>query len=710
VTSHPSDVRPSRWDRWAALGYGLYTLLNLYPYSDPRQVGRIVPEWGDPLFDLWQIRWFAHQVFRDPFHLWDANVFYPLRQAMTFNDSLLGLALLAAPVGHLTGNWVLARNLLVLAGFFLSAWWTYRLALRLGAHPIGAFLGGLLYGFCSLRFHHLTNVKLVFGPGIPLFFLYWTEFIQRGRPTALLAACGVGVFQVLSSMYYGFFLLTLAPIYGIVLAWTGPRSRPTPVPRYAWPLTVALLGGLTLAVTFGFVLPYWTTAYRLDLRRSVEENAVWSAAPVHYLATQSRLGFAWTARWWNGERVLWPGGLALLALGAVPGRVPYATPLWVLTVLSFLLSLGPQTPVYRAFYRVLPYFAAMRYPARWGLMVIWGLALLAALGFTGLQRHIGSRVRWVVAGLLIAFAAVDLWHAPLPATPAPAPPPIYRRLQQSRAPGAVVVFPLYSNFRQGSTFYAYWTTFHWKPVIGAYAAWAPPSFDWMRQVLQAFPEPSALWLAQAVGLRYFVFHPAAFRAVGADGEWVRYRQALSRLPPAWVQARIQEIEDVLLVLNLERIRQDLAVQVPARWTWRSPEPSRLFAPTSPEARRAMTDGDPDTAWVTRYTDDWHLTVDFGHRVTVQAVRVLTDPKDKDFYLWGSADGVTWVPVYTVPWWVWAGTRALPDARAYPNPEHWKDRVVMLCVPRPVRYLKLTASPVAGHIAVREFQAIWEDEE
>jgi hypothetical protein len=115
---------------------------------------------------------------------------------MAFNDSLLGLALLAAPVGHLTGNWVLARNVLVLLGFFLSAWWTYRLALRLGAHPAGAWLAGLLYGFCSFRFHHLTNVKLVFGAFIPLFFLHWTEFVQKGRASALAMAVGIGALQL----------------------------------------------------------------------------------------------------------------------------------------------------------------------------------------------------------------------------------------------------------------------------------------------------------------------------------------------------------------------------------------------------------------------------------------------------------------------------------------------------------------------------------
>ncbi|MCS7313468.1 MAG: hypothetical protein NZ742_11260, partial [Acidobacteria bacterium] len=436
--------RQRRWDRWVLAGYALYTLGNTYPYSDPRQMGRIIPDWGDPLFDLWQLRWFGHQVFRDPLHLWDANVFYPLQESMRFNDTLLGLALLAAPIGHLTGNWVLARSVLFLLSFFLSAWLTYRLACRLGAHPAGAFLGGLLYGFCSFRFHHLTNVKLTFGPLIPLFFYYWTDFVQTGRPRALATAFGVGVYQMLSSMYYGFFILTLAPIYGLALWASGPRRPWTPAKPGAWTLTVVWIGLVTLGMLFEFFLPYWQTGYLFDAHHSVESNAVWSAHLTSYLVNQSRLGFAWTARWWNAERVLWPGSLALLAVAAVPGRVPYAIPLWVWTLVSFFLSLGPQTPVFLGFYQSLPYFSAMRYPARWGIMTLLGLALLSALGLTNLRSRIPPRYRVGLFSLLTIGAAVELWHAPLPAQPAPNPPPMYRPLQQSGEPGGVAVFPLSS--------------------------------------------------------------------------------------------------------------------------------------------------------------------------------------------------------------------------------------------------------------------------
>ena len=32
---------------------------------------------GDPLFSTWRLAWVAHQLPRDPLHLFDANIFYP---------------------------------------------------------------------------------------------------------------------------------------------------------------------------------------------------------------------------------------------------------------------------------------------------------------------------------------------------------------------------------------------------------------------------------------------------------------------------------------------------------------------------------------------------------------------------------------------------------------------------------------------------------
>ena len=56
-----------------------------------------VPDLGDPLFSVWRISWVAHQLPLDVRHLFDGNIFYPEKLTLTYSDSLIFPALLAAP-------------------------------------------------------------------------------------------------------------------------------------------------------------------------------------------------------------------------------------------------------------------------------------------------------------------------------------------------------------------------------------------------------------------------------------------------------------------------------------------------------------------------------------------------------------------------------------------------------------------------------------
>jgi len=705
----PKDeaVPLGRPDFFVLVLYLLYTLANVYPYSHPAFIGNAVYGWGDALLDVWLLKTSVTQFLRDPLHPWNGPGLYPFPRSLTFNDAQLGLGLLGAPVGWATGNWVLARNVLLLLGFWLSAWWTYRWALRVGASRAGAFIAGLLYGFCSLRFHHVRILKMAFGPLIPLFFLYLTRWSQTGRPLELGKAALIWAFQMVSGLYYGFFLLTLGPLYGF---WMRRGRSPTgsaPLARKRWETLVTVVGlsGIAVGVTFGLLLPYWESRYLFDLKHDVGVNHQWAARPTHYLATESRIGRGMTSRWWDWERPLWVGILAWAALFVPPwsGRVQGA--LWTMTALSFLLSLGPQTPVFRVAYTLLPYFSAMRYPARWGMMVILFMALLAGLGITRLLKGCSGRFRWVLTGLLSLIAGVDLWHAPLRVESAPTPPAVYTRLRTHREPGAVVAFPLYSNYDIGSALYGFWTLVHQKPTTGAYSVWTIPGAEWIRMGLADFPAPHALWLAAQLNVRYFVFHADLFRRLGQEDLWRRYEQAVTQLPRDWVRRLERVEEDILLTLNLEQIRQDLWVAPPSSWRWSSVPAGQVQIPTEPVAQSAITDGDPRTVWVAPYRETWEIQIDLGRPVYLQAVRIRHDPKDKMFFLSGSVDGRTWTPIPTVPGWIWVGLRRLPYAREYPadRPGH----TVLLCARNWTRYVRVTSTRVAGHIAIRDIQIIWE---
>lgn len=52
---------------------------------------------GDSWFNLWRLAWIAHQLPRDPLHLFDANIHYPARGTLAYSDAVLLQGLLGAP-------------------------------------------------------------------------------------------------------------------------------------------------------------------------------------------------------------------------------------------------------------------------------------------------------------------------------------------------------------------------------------------------------------------------------------------------------------------------------------------------------------------------------------------------------------------------------------------------------------------------------------
>src|SRR6187455_3266038 len=76
-----------------------------------------VPPHTDSYFSLWRLGWIAHQLPRDASHLFDANIFTPLRHTLAFSDAVLLQALVAAPFIWMGVPIVLIYNVEVLISF-----------------------------------------------------------------------------------------------------------------------------------------------------------------------------------------------------------------------------------------------------------------------------------------------------------------------------------------------------------------------------------------------------------------------------------------------------------------------------------------------------------------------------------------------------------------------------------------------------------------
>src|SRR5438067_1344559 len=217
----------------ALLAYGVIALA-LFPTVVAHIANAFAGDLGDPPSQAWILAWDVHALGTNPAHLYDANIFYPFHDVLAYQDTLLGLLPLAAPVLLLTGNAVLTYNLMFLLSFALCAWGAYLLARQLVGDSRAAFLAGLVYGFSPYRIVHLYHLNLLSGMWIPFALLCW-ERVRRGRRRYWL---GIGVFfalQALSALYYAAFL---AVALVVLLAVHGWRSRHVePATAVAWQTT-----------------------------------------------------------------------------------------------------------------------------------------------------------------------------------------------------------------------------------------------------------------------------------------------------------------------------------------------------------------------------------------------------------------------------------------------------------------------------------------
>ena len=80
--------------------------LQLYPL--PFHPADSVRDPGDPLLNTWIMAWVQDTVFSDPRRLFDAPIFHPLENTLSFSEHLLPQALLSLPVRMAFNNPVLA--------------------------------------------------------------------------------------------------------------------------------------------------------------------------------------------------------------------------------------------------------------------------------------------------------------------------------------------------------------------------------------------------------------------------------------------------------------------------------------------------------------------------------------------------------------------------------------------------------------------------
>jgi len=347
--------------------------------------------------------------------------------------------------------------------------------------------------------------------------------------------------QAISSGYYGVFVLLMVGFTVCVMAttrglWVDPRY---------W--TAIAVGAVVAVLVVGpLFVPYEVLQRTTGFRRSLEEATRYSADWSSYLAS-SAYAHAWVLPYlppWT--EVNFPGtvatvfGVAGIFLVRSPRNREIVFVYGGLALLFCWLSFGPDAGLYAVLYHAVPIFAWLRVPGRFGLVVVFGLSVLAGVALTSLlsrvryQSMLGAAIAVVAAGelaVLLDFRQVS------PIAPA-------YQLLSTLPRGPVIEMPFYYrgvDFPQHVK-YMLASTAHWMPLVNGYSDYIPVDVLTNVMTLAPFPSRAAFKLLESGGVRYAVFHMYGYNTENRNDVLGRLKEFAPYLRQLYVDDETQLYE------------------------------------------------------------------------------------------------------------------------------------------------------------------------
>jgi hypothetical protein len=484
----------------------------------PLHMGRdIAQDLGDPLVQAWQVAWDGHALVHQPGSLFQANMFWPLRDSLAFSDALVGYAPIGL-IGSGTHAAIERYDVLFLFAYALCFAGAWLLARELGANRTGAAIAGLAFAYAPWRIEQQGHLHVLSSGGIPLALFLLLRGYRRGSAATILAGWLVATWQFSLGFTLGLMLLYVlaaATIVTAVVWWR--RGRPQP-PRGV--VVASCVGMLCFGVTAILLArPYLRVLHdHPEAHRTIQEVASFSGPPYEFLAA-SRFSRVWSAATspvrgglgFVAEMTLFPG-IAVLALALAGWRIgALAHPLrrWLaIAALAFaVLSLGFKLNglswlyPYRWLYELLPGWQGIRVPGRLQTLTTLCLALLAAAGAQAIAAR--ARRRWgattaaaIVALLSLAILAEGWGFANHPTVPL-AP------LGERAAPQPALHLPLgaFDNRR-----YVLWSTDGFPRLVNGRGSFIPRQFVALSRVAQTFPDARSVAYLRRLGVRSVSVH------------------------------------------------------------------------------------------------------------------------------------------------------------------------------------------------------------
>lgn len=487
---------------------------------------------GDPLFYAWNLMYNVRSAMKGFSDLLDTNIYYPTTNTLALSDTLAAQTILTYPIIWLTSNPILALNLYTILTFPIAGLGMYLLVRSLVSHEWASVLSGAMFAFSYPRFGQMSHVPALSSQWLPyiVYGVYW--FFSKGKLRHLLVGLTSLLLLLGSSVYLGVF----AVIIGLIVTLAFLPSLWLRLKVAAIPLV------LTAAVSVLLMYPYIRLkAERPEITRSLAESSARAAYQQDYTSVTNNSLLAGLLKRNEGERTLYPT-IAVLALAAIGLSRQFPPLLFAaIALVGLILSFGPERPFslgpfdtgyitlpYAYLYKVFPILQILRVPARFSIVFMLGLSILAGYGAAKLKRP-----AVLLIGIVFLF---EIWQRPLTLVKVPTyseAPLVYQWLKQQPEVRSIIELPIgkieegrmpiqqqvwlpYEKISEDAplvaeTYRVYFAGFHNKKTVNGYSGYVAQSYQDAIAAVASFPDTASINYLRSQGVSHIIVHPLQAR-------------------------------------------------------------------------------------------------------------------------------------------------------------------------------------------------------
>lgn len=216
--------------------------------------------------------------------------------------------------------------------------------------------------------------------------------------------------------------------------------------------------------------------------------------------------------------------------------------LWIILFWALFLSFGKTfhflgrsapdlTLPFSWFYNYFPGFSGMRAPSRYGVLVLFIVAVMAGFGFKQIQKKFRKKQNRTLA-LVLVLILLNIEYLSIPLKMSFVPvrkeiPSTYQWLKNQPGDFAILEFPFFQRLGWESV-YMYFSIFHGKKIVNGYSGFLPPSYFYIREVFNSFPSKACIDILKSLDVKYLVFHSKMWKEQRVENTLARINNQFAK--------------------------------------------------------------------------------------------------------------------------------------------------------------------------------------